>query len=50
MEAATGLDLAGIIIQRAEELAAGGPKVGLPEPEPVATRRKRPSKASTGRP
>ena len=42
MEAATGLDVAGIIIQRAEELAAGQPRVGLPEPQPrTPARRKR---------
>jgi ribosomal protein S6--L-glutamate ligase len=35
MEAATGLDLASFIIERAEVLAAGGQRVGLPEPEPV---------------
>ncbi|HSP80971.1 MAG TPA: RimK family alpha-L-glutamate ligase, partial [Myxococcaceae bacterium] len=57
MEAATGLDLAGLIIERSEVLAAGGPRVGLPEPEPVAplpppperTRRKRPPRLSVGR-
>ncbi len=51
MEKATGLDLASIIIQRAEELGAGGPRVGLPglEPEPtVPPRRKRASKALSG--
>jgi ribosomal protein S6--L-glutamate ligase len=47
MEAATEQDLASIIIQRAEELAEGGQKVGLPEPGPL-TRRKRAAKASTG--
>ena len=49
MEAATGLDLASIIIERAEVLAAGGPKVGLPEPEPlVPPRRRRVPKATGG--
>jgi ribosomal protein S6--L-glutamate ligase len=47
MEAATGLDLASIIIERAEQLGAGGARVGLPEPEPTPpSRRKRVPKAS----
>lgn len=47
MEAATGLDLARIIIERAEQLGAGGARVGLPEPEPTPpARRKRVPKAS----
>ncbi len=42
MEAATGLDVASIIIQRAEELVEGQPRVGFPEPQPSGpVRRKR---------
>jgi ribosomal protein S6--L-glutamate ligase len=54
MEAATGVDLARLIIERAEELASGGPTVGLPEPvsplppPPERARRKRPFKVSMG--
>jgi ribosomal protein S6--L-glutamate ligase len=42
MEAATGLDVASIIIQRAEELAAGQPGLRAPEPtRRVPPKRKR---------
>ncbi|ATB26672.1 ATP-grasp domain-containing protein [Melittangium boletus] len=48
MEAATGLDLADIIIERAEKLAAGTAEIGSPEPGPVASsRRKRTSRVRT---
>jgi len=46
MEAATGLDLATIIIERAEQLAAGTPGIVSSEPGPVtSSRRKRTSRA-----
>ncbi|MBM7115423.1 ATP-grasp domain-containing protein [Archangium primigenium] len=46
MESATGLDLAGTIIERAEQLATGAPAIGAPERAPAAVppRRKRASR------